>query len=182
MKQMQHLCRMFLITQALYFILSEDRRGMNKSSYNLGSPSFSVTDQTHLPTILSRLRTLSHTSVDVFSCSPSLFPTRTTLSIKSPPERSERRKEEERTLICLCNMVQFAIGQWNSISFSPLVNIHLKTQHCLPFALSHLCSSAVRRLTTIRVQQQSFRKHLWSAQYATEKTKLHTIFCPFWSI
>lgn len=69
----------------------------------------------------------------------------TSLSFKSPPERGEWGKEAERTLIWLCNTAQFAIGQWNSISFSPpLVNIHLKNlyRHCLPLAFSHSYSSS----------------------------------------
>lgn len=39
--------------------------------------------------------------------------------LKSPPEGGECRKEGEGTLIWACNTVQFAIGQWNSISFFP---------------------------------------------------------------
>lgn len=41
------------------------------------------------------------------------------------PQRGEWRKEGERTLIWLCNTVQFAIGQWNSISFFPLWSISI---------------------------------------------------------
>lgn len=52
----------------------------------------------------------SYTYVNIFSY-PLSSPTSTSLSIKSPPERGESRKEGERTLIWLCNTVQFAIGQ-----------------------------------------------------------------------
>lgn len=101
-------------------IPSEVAIGIYTSSLELRSPSFSLVDQTHLPTIL-RSFAVSYTSVSVFRCSPAFrFPNaRTRLSFKSPPERGRLRKETERALIWLCNMVQFAIGQWNSISFPP---------------------------------------------------------------
>lgn len=82
---------------------------------NLGSPSFNLADQTHLPTIVRSLA-VSHTSVNVFQVLPPPPPPplpgeNKPERLKSPPEGGECRKEGEGTLIWACNTVQFAIGQ-----------------------------------------------------------------------
>lgn len=135
----------------------------------------SISDQTHSPTILRSLAEHFLTHLSTFSGAPPppplRSPTKTSLSIKSPPERSERRKEGERTLIWLCNTVQFAIGQWNSISFPPsLVNIHLKSlhRHCLPLALSRWYSSSAAAFSEdrIRLQQERLKKERTLDEFA----------------
>lgn len=153
---------------SISYIPSEVRGGIYNSSWNLGLPSFNVADQTHLPTIPWSLTEHFLTHLSTFSGAPPPLgsPTRTSLSIKSPPERGEWRKEGAGTLIWLCNTVQFAVGQWNSISFfPPLVNIHLKSLYrlCLPLALSHLYSSSAGSFQwegRIRLQQERLRMRM----------------------
>lgn len=119
---------------SISYIPSEVSGGIYNSSWNLGSPSFNLADQTHLPpAILTSLTEHFLTHLSTFSGAPPTHqpapalgsPERTSLSIKSPPERGEWRKEGERTLIWLCNTEQFAIGQWNSISFFPFWSISI---------------------------------------------------------
>lgn len=127
-KPMQHLCSIFHITESLYFLHSlwSQRRNIQQQL----KPWLAILQSRRsngVATILRSLRTFSHTSVNIFRCSTALaIPTRASLSIKSPPEmQTEEKRERERTLIWLCNTVQFAIGQWNSISFSSLWSISI---------------------------------------------------------
>ena len=113
-KHMQHLCSSFHITGISLFLTFP-----LKSEENIQQQlkPWLVVLQSRRSNALTgnskdSHRTLSHTSVNTFRCSStSPFPTTTTLSINCPPERGERRKEGERTLIWLWNIVQFALGQ-----------------------------------------------------------------------
>lgn len=94
-------------------------------------PSFNLPHQKHLETIPRIPCSFSHVCQHV-QVRPPFTPTHSldssnekSVSSKSPPERGKWREEAERTLIWLRNTVQFAVGQWNSISFFPFWSISI---------------------------------------------------------
>lgn len=81
---------------SISYILSEVRGERHNSKWNLGSPSFNLADQTHLPTNLRSLTECLLTHLSTFSGAPPPlhYPTRTNLSIKSPQRDVNGEKRE----------------------------------------------------------------------------------------